>query len=397
MSKLKESIIGLIRVNPFYAHLISKFNIIETNEVPTMGVSVTTKINLAYNKDFVEKHNVLTLGRVLQHECRHLIQEHINRAKQLGIKNEAHFKLFNVATDAVINVGDLEKLADDLGGVTVKRLNKELEELTNEFNAKDGKNRVFQPLEPNELAEYYFSRLLEFQQENKEHMSGSEFGYSLDDHDEWQKSENSSEVIKEIVKKAVNDAIKESGKIPNELVADIQELNKSQINWRQQLRNFNTAALKTLRESTRKKRNRRYGILQPGVKKLPQLNVVVCVDTSRSMAGEPLKQAWGELEAINNALPGVSMTVIEADCVVHSVYKFNPRKTPEFKGSGGTLYTPAIEEAKKLKPDVIIYIGDLDSADTPKNPNLPFLWVATGGHSNPPGNFGKLIRIELSK
>jgi len=93
----------------------------------------------------------------------------------------------------------------------------------------------------------------------------------------------------------------------------------------------------------------------------------------------------------------VEVTVVEADCQVQGVYSFDPKKTPEFRGMGGTSYGPALQKAKELKADLICYIGDMDAADTPENPNIPVLWVITGGTSNPPAKFGKAIRIEVGQ
>jgi predicted metal-dependent peptidase len=100
------------------------------------------------------------------------------------------------------------------------------------------------------------------------------------------------------------------------------------------------------------------------------------------------------MQAINTC--GVKITVIEADCAVQNVYEFEAGKTPNFKGRGGTAYSPAIEKAVELKVDGILYCGDFDSADTPENPKKPFLWVGVR-NSPPPATFGKVIYLENIK
>ena len=142
---------------------------------------------------------------------------------------------------------------------------------------------------------------------------------------------------------------------------------------------------------TRKKRNRRYGILQPGNKKKPELHLALCVDTSGSVSDEELSMFWGEMQAISGM--GVKITIIEADCVVQNVYEFEPKKTPSFSGRGGTAYNPAIEKALEIKADGIIYCGDFDTADTPEDPKKPFLWVGVR-NSPPPATFGRVVYLE---
>jgi predicted metal-dependent peptidase len=400
MNKLQQAIISLIFAEPFYGHLISKMRITKTDKIPSAGVFITDKINLTYNEDWFENLELIDAVKVLKHECGHILQDHITRAKQIGATSQELHKRFNIATDATINTHDLVPTVEKIGGVTIKSLNEMLKGMLDKANEKDKTKRTFKPLKEGQLAEYYYNRLNEFAEENADILpEGGGMGETMDDHSTWEQSEGNAEMQKEVAKQAVNDAVKNAGGIgnlPGDIAALVSEMNKSQVNWKQQLRQFYVNTLKSSRIATRKRRNRRYGILQPGHKKKPELNVVVCVDTSGSMSGEPLKQAWGELAAISTTV-GVEVTVVEADCQVQGVYSFDPKKTPEFRGMGGTSYGPALQKAKELKADLICYIGDMDAADTPENPNIPVLWVITGGTSNPPAKFGKAIRIEVGQ
>jgi len=394
MNKMQQAISSLVCFEPFYGHLILKMNITKSDRIPTAGVFITNKINLEYNYDWFESLDLVDAVGVLKHECEHIIRDHIPRMKNIGITGKELMKRYNVAADAAINTNDLEHVAKNLNGVTVETLNKQLSEMINKANEKDKGNRVFSPMKNGQLTEYYYNRINEFAEENSDLLeSGS--GSGMDDHSLWEESEGTEEMQREVIKQNINEAVKNAGGIgslPSNLASLVAQMNKSNINWRQQLRQSFVTAQKTLKEATRKKRNRRYGILQPGVKKKPKLKVVVPVDTSGSMSGEPLKQAWAELAAIYTSSSELEMTVIEADCVVHNVYEFNPKKTPEFKGSGGTSYQPALTKAKELKADIIVFIGDMDSSDVPENPKIPVIWCVTGD-SKPPGNFGKTIYV----
>lgn len=395
MNKLQQAIVSLLFSEPFYGHLISKMKISKSDKIPTAGVFITDKINMVYNENFFDSLEVIDIVKVLKHECGHILQEHITRAKQIGVVNAELQKRFNLATDATININDLVTTVEKIGGVTVKGLNDMMKKMLDEANAKDNGKRTFSPMEEGQIAEYYYNKINEFAEQNADIMpQGDGMGETMDDHSVWEQSEGSEEMQKEVAKQAINQSVKDAGgigSIPGDIAAMVNEMNKSQVNWRQQLRQFYVATLKSTRMPTRKRRNRRYGILQPGNKKKPELHLALCVDTSGSVSDEELAMFWGEMQAISSL--GVKITIIEADCTVQNVYDFEPKKTPSFSGRGGTAYTPAIEKAIELKADGIIYCGDFDTADTPEDPRKPFLWVGVR-NSPPPATFGRVVYLE---
>lgn len=397
MNKVQQAVSALLFSEPFYGHLISKMRIKKSTEVPTMGVYITDKVNLVYNEEWIDTLEIIDIAKILKHECGHILQEHIPRAKQIGATSKEMHKRFNLATDATINIADLTSMTEKIGGVTVKSLNEMMQGMIDKANAKDNGKRMFTPMQPNQVAEYYYNRINQFADENPDLCQQGEagdFGETSDDHSTWDKSEGNEEMLREVAKDAVNNAVKASGgigNVPGDVAALVNEMNRSQVNWKQQLRQFYVNTLKSTRIPTRKKRNRRYGILQPGVKKKPELHLGLCVDTSGSVSDSELSMFWAEMAAIYSC--GVKVTVIEADCNVQNVYDFDPKKTPDFKGRGGTAYSPAINKAIELNVDGILYCGDFDTADKPENPKKPFLWVGVR-KSPPPADFGRVIYLE---
>lgn len=398
MNKLQQAITSLIFSEPFYGHLVSKMKITKTDKIPTAGVFITDKINLTYNEEWIENLDLIDVVKVLKHECGHILQEHITRAKQIGVVNQELHKRFNIATDATINLHDLVPTVEKIGGVTVKSLNDMLQKMIDEANAKDGAKRSFIPMQEGQMAEYYYNKINQFAEENSDILpEGGGMGETMDDHSTWEQSEGNEEMQKEVARQAVNESVKSAGgigNVPGEVAAIVNEMNKNQVNWKQQLRQFYVNTLKSSRIPTRKRRNRRYGILQPGIKRKPELHLGLCVDTSGSVSDEELSMFWTELQAIGAC--GVKITIIEADCIVQNVYDFEVGKLPSFRGRGGTAYNPAIQKAVELKVDGIIYCGDFDTADTPENPKKPFLWVGVR-KSPPPADFGKVIYLEELK
>lgn len=399
MDKFKQALIALVHAEPFYGHLILSMKIAQDDTCPSAGVYITDKVHLVYNKEWFEKLSLQHAAKVLKHECEHIFKEHIARAKQIGATSKELHKRFNLATDATINRNDLADMTKTIGGITVEKLNETLKGYIDTFNAKPEnkqQQRSFSPMVDGQLAEYYYNRINEFAEENSDLLpeSGEGMGETVDDHSTWEKSEGSAEVQKEVIKDAVNNAVKKAGGIGNlsgDLASIVAKMNESQVNWKQQLRQFFVNTQKSVKMATRKKRNRRYGILQPGSKRKPELHLGLCVDTSGSVSDKELSLFWTEMEAIYKC--GVKITVLEADCSVKNVYDFDPKKAPEFKGRGGTAYQPAITKAVELKVDGIIYAGDFDSADTPIDPKKPFLWVGVRS-SPPPAKFGKVIYIK---
>lgn len=399
MKKINQAIAALLHVEPFYGHLILNMRITKDDTCPSAGVYITDKVNLVYNEDFIENLSLNHACKLLKHECEHIFREHISRAKQIGAMSKELHKRFNIATDATINRNDLKDFTATVGGVSVAKLNEMLQGYIDTFNQKPenkSNQKTFSAMTEGQLAEYYYNRINEFAEQNADALpeSGDGMGETVDDHSQWEKSEGNAEVQKEVVKGAVNNAVNQAGgigSVSGDVASIVAKLNESQVNWKQQLRQFFVNTQKSLKIATRKRRNRRYGILQPGAKRKPELHIGLCVDTSGSVSDKELAMFWAEMEAIHKC--GVFITVIEADCDVKNVYDFDPKKQPDFKGRGGTAYNPAIQKAVELKVDGIIYCGDFDTADKPNDPKKPLLWVGVR-NSPPPASFGKVIYIK---
>lgn len=367
----------------FYAHFIQRMNIEWCDKkVPTAGVWVTDRINMAINPEFFMGLTPIERQELLIHEVEHIVYLHPFRSKDyMGADlNQNNHKLFNIAADAYINQG-LPNLTANLG-VTYDRLNDELKKLKSKDRVNGG-----------DLTEVTYEIL------KRNQMTDENSGYGeIDDHSTWQDSSESSEVAKAIIADAANKAAQATGagNMPSSILKQLEALNKASVNWKRELRRFFVNSLKFDWERTRNKRNRRTGLLNPGKRKKPNLKVAVCVDSSGSVYDEAFEQFFGEIAAISDM--GVDITVIDADCAVAAVYKYDKKKKVERHGNGGTAYAPAIDKAKELGVDGIIYFGDMDSSDTPKDPKVPFLWAVVG-QQNPPAKFAKssVVRVDVQR
>lgn len=366
----------------FYAHFLMRMNVVYTNKLPTAGVSVTDKLNLYINPDFFNSLDVEQKKELIEHEVEHIIYKHPLRAKDYigdGYNSNTH-KLFNIASDAYIN-NDKPHLTKDLG-VTYDRLNKELKQL--------GSKDTVGPENPSEVTYEILKR-------NQLEADGKGGCQTSDDHSTWDESTENREIADAIIKDAANKAQAATGvgNMPEGILREISNMNKATVNWKRELRQFFVHSLKYDFERTRTRRNRRdihNGdlIQMPGRRKKPQLSVAVCVDSSGSVCDDAFAQFFAEIGAIADM--GVEITVLDADCEVQSIYKYDKTKKVERTGRGGTAYGPAINKAKELGVDGIIYFGDFDCADTPTDPKIPFLWAGVGNQPAP-ASFGKVVRV----
>lgn len=375
----------------FYAHFLTRMSVHWCNpkECPTMAVNITDKINLYVNPIFFNSMETLAQMEALEHEIEHIVYLHPIRAKDYisSEKNaQGRFRCANIAMDAYINENKTNLLAHSESFIAYNRLNKQLDEMGSNFRVSK-----------NDPWEVNYEKLMAAAKDNdKGDGEGDGFGDPMDDHSKW--AEGNGQVSKEIAEGIVRDAANKAqqatgiGNMPDHMMRQISDLNKATVNWKRELRKFFVNSLRFDFERTRNRRNRRYGVIQPGRRKKPNLHVVVCLDSSGSVHDAAFAQFFAELGSISDM--GVKITCIDCDTSVAKIYEFDKKKKPERFGNGGTSYAPGIKAAKELEPDGIIYFGDMDCADHPENPGVPFLWAIVG-NSNPPASFGASVRVEV--
>jgi predicted metal-dependent peptidase len=119
------------------------------------------------------------------------------------------------------------------------------------------------------------------------------------------------------------------------------------------------------------------------------------VDTSGSIDESLLKPFAAEVAAVlvQNEPP---LRLIVCDADVHQIHVFSGREGAKllrgfkFIGGGGTDFRPASAEAAKRKPDLVIYLTDLQS-DAGDEPAFPVLWAAPAGKAEAP--WGKVVEL----
>jgi len=377
---IEQAVIKLLSKNRFYASLIMNMRIFYGKKVPTAGVSITDKINLYINPEFWESQTIEQQMDILIHECTHIYRGHPLR-QESGVKSGQKLKLWRMAVDVHINE-PLKSLHEM--GVTFEKLEKELGVT----------------ISRNETAEYYYSLLKEYSDSlDDEFMDGS----TIDDHDVWDEVDDIPQEIQEnTLRKTLESAVENAGGIgncPSEVRQILHTLNKSNINWQQQLRQFFAKCDKFLKESSRKKRNRRYGTMFSGKKKIPKL-VISCVnDESGSVSEHEFNQFYSEIDKIKSLYQdSLDIYVVNCDTKVNKVYKYEKNLEIERTGQGGTQLQPGIEKSKELAVDGIIVFSDGGIWNDEYNDvGIPTLWAITQNFDTFDPPFGKKIHVKCGE
>lgn len=390
-----QAIIHLFDKEMFYAEIIASMKRINSKVVPIAGVCIKEYIELHINIPVFAKFSLEERSAILKHECEHILRNHIFRSRELapevytenkdaveGIINSMKHKTINIAADCAVNSN-------------IKGLPKFCV-FPEKFKLKDG-----------ETMEWYLDRLKENKQAQKMQQQGKggqgqpgepHDGEGFDAHEIWNESEGSKEVLKEKIKQALNKAAEKTraaGRMTAEHELAINGFNKASVCWKEQLRRFVAKTIETTLESSRKKRNRRYGIVIPGTVKVEELHIGVAIDTSGSMSDEALEQAMAEIGEIAKY---AKVSVVEADTSIKNDYEYKRGKKYKVKGRGGTAYQPALTWFNEHKKpiDALIYIGDMDNYDQEQlvKPKYPVLWAIVG-EQKPPATWGFQIRITV--
>lgn len=377
---LSQAIIRLYDEERFYAELVLQMDRILTNKIPTAGVCIKTRIQLHVNPEFFASKSLREQVAILKHECQHILNDHIGRAKEIApdvyakktnedqidsMINGAKHQVMNIAADCSINSGirDIPK-----EGVFPKMFK----------------------LEEHQTFEWYIEHL----KDNEKLKELTE----VDGHSLWNESEGGKEELKEKIRKAVNDAAGKTKAVGKMTASDellIDRLNYKPRDWKSDLKRFAARTMETALSNSKKKRNRRYGIMYPGVIKEEVLHIGVAIDTSGSVSDEALCQFIAE---IGNIAKYATVTVVEADSEVKNSYLFDPKKQYKVSGRGGTAYQPAFDFfTDGTGVDGVIYFGDMDCFDEKLiKPKYPVLWAIVG-NQKPPADWGSQTKVEISK
>ena len=383
-SKIQSAIYSMLDSEPYFAHFFLNSQIMyDVKGIETAAVTIIrgTPV-IVFNTEFMDKLTVGQQKGVVKHEILHLTLNHLDDMRDVFHSRPELQKIMNIAQDCMINqyVGE-DELPEFC--VTLKKIS----ELCGE------------PLEAYQTSRYYYEKMVKKVDETIEKIKAMGIK-TLDDHNpgegnpDLEGMEGSGPIFEAAIRSAMKQAATAAaGNVPSYVNKALAIEKEAELPWKQMLRNFVFSQVTNRSKATNRKINRRFELPVPGKRKIRSMTLGVCSDSSGSVSDAQYAAFGAEIQSI---VKQIELTYhIHADCQVQRVDKIKGGKNFNFErhGGGGTAYQPAIDEAVRLGCNVIVYFGDFDTADTPKNPGVPFLWVGVGS-SPPPGNFGKVTYLK---
>ena len=357
----------LIFSEPFYGIFLIGLQKQFTKSCATAGVGKHgIGMRLVINPDFFGELEELHQQGLLKHELLHIAFGHIILSDRYPDK-----KLFNIAADIEINQY-IDSAMLPPGGLQL-----------------DSFPGIFLPRKAG--TKKYYDLLSETcdgaggsSNEELDKLLGEMDGNSPYCHKEWEEITELPEAEKKLVQKQYEHQMKETaetiqkqcGTVPGELAEIIERLftiTPPKFNWKQYLKRFINNASKVYTKKLRRKDNKRYAA-NPGLKIKRKNHVLVGVDTSGSVSTEELIEFMHELCHMHKT--GNEITVAQFDTELKDVSPFDPKKSWEIQGRGGTYFQPVVDHYNdpKLKYSAFICLTD-GEADNPNNCPKNALWV----------------------
>ena len=385
---LNDHVHRLLMRETFLAALSRRVDKRANSSVPTAGVRVnpdTAHFELVYNPSFFEGLTDEQRTGVLMHEFYHLVFEHVTgrlpdeiagvMKNQNASKEEKQlFRLWNVAADLSINclIGK-DSLPDNCcipGG------------------------EKFEDMPANKTAEWYFDKLKEKREQQKENGEGDSDPYEgsqFDDHGGWgEVDETTAEMAKERLKEAIKGAANEAaeanswGSVSQELRRQILERISAKVDWRKVLRYFVRTSQRADKRSTVRRINKRFPYIHPGKKVRRNANIAVSIDQSGSVSDDMLAAFFNELNKLADI---ATFTVIPFDTRVaeDKVYTWKRGETRAWERvlTGGTDFNPPTDYVNARSFDGHIVLTDM-CAPKPKPSKCQRMWMTTKSYASNP-------------
>ena len=354
-------------------------------DLETMGVLVTSsgKFHLHYNPPWTNGLTDAELTYVFYHEVLHLALHHCTRR---ALATEARDKdLANVAHDLAVNElipeNDACQKPRDKDG-----------KLKGCFVSELKKQKEYADIEERQTAEWYYDYLKSKQKKQGGGGSGGDVPGNgmFDDHGSWGEHELADEKISQKIKDIDQQNLwGDMSATQKELILAAQV---RKINWRSYIRNWVGNIVWKDRIPTRKRPNRRTGMIHPGYKRSYADKGLVTGDTSGSVGSDLLAEYVGVLNQLVETLP-IDFAQCDAG-VTEQPHPYDRRKDKiEFTGRGGTDFQPIIDMVDRGGYRWAIIMTDGECSAPTKPIRAKVLWVLPPNH-NPPCEWGDRVHLQ---
>lgn len=187
-----------------------------------------------------------------------------------------------------------------------------------------------------------------------------------------------------------------AGKLGGGLARLVDHLLQPQLPWRMLLAKYMTAISRDDYNYSRPSRREGSAIL-PSLRST-QVDVVVVLDTSGSISPDEVNEFMSEIDAIKGQVRArITLQTCDAELSKDGPWDYEPWeefKLPrEFKGGGGTRFTPVFDwvRTRDREPDLLVYFTDAEGEFPKQEPFYPVLWLVKGKSKVPWGQ-----RVQLN-
>ena len=191
-------------------------------------------------------------------------------------------------------------------------------------------------------------------------------------------------MLEDKIKKAAENAKGDgAGRLPSEVEELLKMRKKPTISWQREIRQFIGQGARAEKTTTRSRRNRRWGIIQPGHKRDYKAKILVVLDTSGSMTGDRTDKVLSELYGIYKASPNMELDIVQCDAQIQDVFKYDGKDEFKVSGRGGTEMVPGLKYAEENKYDGVIMLtdGEFWGEDFKSHNRVNSLWVIANNES----------------
>ncbi len=189
----------------------------------------------------------------------------------------------------------------------------------------------------------------------------------------------------------------QAGRLSRDMARLVDLLLEPKLPWRSLLAHYMSARARDDYSYTRPSTRRGEPAILPSLRS-QQLDVIVALDSSGSIAAEEMADFVSEIDALKGQIRArVVLHACDRDLSPSGPWIFEtwePLVMPSaFQGGGGTDFRPVFEWAETLdrEPDLLVYFTDAEGPFPTRPPHYPVLWLVKGKAPVPWGQ-----RIQLN-
>ncbi|MBD3620124.1 MAG: hypothetical protein HUJ28_11700 [Chromatiales bacterium] len=189
----------------------------------------------------------------------------------------------------------------------------------------------------------------------------------------------------------------QAGKLGGAMARMVDHLLQPQLPWRMLLARYLTSIARDDYSYSRPSGRREGPAIFPSMRS-EQIDVVVALDISGSIGEREMGEFVSEIDAIKSQMRArITLVACDAELAEGCPWRYEPWEEfslpKQFKGGGGTSFSPVFEWAERLdrQPDILVYFTDAEGQFPEHEPPYPVIWLIKGKAKVPWGT-----RIQLN-